>query len=186
MTPTTRHLVLFVVATAPQSGKSTAAGFFAQWLATPRVESSSMINERVERRLGLEPGTIVRVRRTSPATYRPELVDEGNRMAAEGMSPGLLCVLAGYRVIDGIRRGTELAASVVEARARGFEPFIVCVERAAGDHATDNTEAATLRSMADVVIQNDRIPGEAEAVWHARLEAACRAALVTARDRATR
>jgi hypothetical protein len=137
-----------------------------------------MILERAERRLDLEPGAILRARRSNPANYRPELVDEGNRMAAEGMSPGLLCVLAGYRVIDGIRRGEELAASIAEARHRGLEPFVVCVERAAGAHATDNTEAATLRAMADAVIKNDGRMAE--------LEAASRAALAIARERAAR
>ena len=150
-----RPLTVFVVATAPQSGKSTVAAEAARLLETGWINSSAVIAERVERRLGLPYGYVAETRAADHEAFRPELIEEGDRMAAEGTSPGVECVRRGYRVIDGIRRREELEAAVAEVRAGGGRPLVLCVRRPDAPALADNTEAAALESLADRLLVND-------------------------------
>lgn len=146
---------VLVVALAPQSGKSTVAAEAARLLHTPWINSSAVIAERLEQRLGLPAGRIAETRAVDHEAYRPALIEEGNRMAAEGTSPGVECVRRGYRVIDGIRRREELEAAIHEVRARGGLPIVICVRRPDAPALADNTESVALASLADVTIDND-------------------------------
>ena len=98
--------------------------------------------------------TIARERALDHDRYRAELVALGDEMAERGELPGVLCVEAGFRVIDGIRREHELAATRDAARAKGWRTLILCVERP-GQQRTDNTEAEALRRAADLMLLND-------------------------------
>jgi hypothetical protein len=148
-------VTILVVALAPQSGKSTVATEAARLMGTTWINSSAVIAERLEQRLGLPAGRIAEARRLDHDAYRPALIEEGNRMAAEGTSPGVECVRRGYRVIDGIRRRDELEAAVAEIRARGGRSLVICVRRPDAPALTDNTEAAALAALADATIAND-------------------------------
>ena len=147
-------LAVLIVALAPQSGKSTVAALVAERLGTPWRASSAPVIERLEGELGLAPGTIARERALDHDRYRAELVALGDEMAERGELPGVLCVEAGFRVIDGIRREHELAATRDAARAKGWRTLILCVERP-GQQLTDNTEAEALRRAADLMLLND-------------------------------
>ena len=147
-------LAVLIVALAPQSGKSTVAALVAERLQTPWRASSAPVIERLEGELGLAPGKIARERVLDHDRYRAELVALGDEMAERGELPGVLCVEAGFRVIDGIRREHELAATRDAARAKGWRTLILCVERP-GQQLTDNTEAEALRRAADLMLLND-------------------------------
>jgi hypothetical protein len=147
--------VVFVVAGAKQSGKSTVAALFGHRLGVEYVESSAVINERIEKERGLPRGTIAAARAQHHDNWRAEQIAVGNAMSAAGEPPGLLCVRRGYRVIDGIRRGKELRLSVEAARAAGRVPLVVFVDRPGGQGAADNTEGPALRAQADAMIIND-------------------------------
>ena len=147
--------IIFVVAGAKQSGKSTVAALFGRRLGTGYVESSAVINERLEDERGLARGTIAVARLGHPENWRTEQIAAGNAMSSAGTPPGLLCVQRGHRVIDGIRRGEELRLSVAEARRLGLSPLVVFVDRPGGRGAADNTEGPALRRQADATIVND-------------------------------
>ena len=147
-------LLVIVVATAPQAGKTTVACHVALRLKVDHVPSSRVVVERVERALSLSPGTIVAVRTSSPETYRPELIAEADAMRAAGVYPGVLCVEAGYRIIDGLRTEAELDATLAAAAARGLHALVLCVDRPVGAHAPDNTERDRLLARADAVVRN--------------------------------
>jgi hypothetical protein len=147
-------LAVLVVALAPQSGKSTVAALAAERLGTEWRASSAPVVERLEAELGLAPGTIAAERALDHDRYRAELVALGDEMAGRGELPGVLCIEAGFRVVDGIRRAHELEATRAAARERGWRPLVLCVERP-GQELTDNTEADALRRAADLVIVND-------------------------------
>ena len=153
--PMTPPATILVVALAPQSGKSTVAAEASRLLGSPWINSSAVIAERLEQRLGLTKGQIAAARTIDHDAYRPALIEEGNRMAAEGTSPGVECVRRGYRVIDGIRRRTELEAAVAEIRRAQGLPIVICVRRPNAPALADNTEAAALAALADVIIDND-------------------------------
>lgn len=146
--------VLFVVATAAQSGKSTVSRRIAERLGLPVGMTSAVISEQLEARLGLPAGSIAAARKNDPERYRAEIVAEGDGMRAAGRSPGEVCVDRGYRLVDGIRVASELAAAATAARERGMTPFVLCIERP-GVHPSDNTEPEALRAMADAVFDND-------------------------------
>ena len=77
-------------------------------------------------------------------------------MAAAGQSPGLLCVQAGSRVIDGMRRVSEVRESCAEARKRGLMPIVLFVENPRdAARVNDNSEGPGLRLLADAIIIND-------------------------------
>ena len=153
--PMTTPATILVVALAPQSGKSTVAAEASRLLGSPWINSSAVIAERLEQRLGLPKGRIAEARAVDHEAYRPALIEEGNRMSAEGTSPGVECVRRGYRVIDGIRRREELEAAVAEVRLRGGLPIVICVRRPHAPALADNTESAALAAQADVIIDND-------------------------------
>lgn len=164
------NTVIFVVATAPQSGKTTVARLFSQLTGEEWAPSSRPVVERLERRLDLPAGTIDRIRSTDSERYRPELIEEGNRMAAEGLSPGLLSVRAGYAVIDGLRREKELAESRDEVLMSRRCCLIVCVVRPTdGEQTQDNTEAEGLLAQADTVLLNNgdlgQLTGKVQQLW---------------------
>jgi hypothetical protein len=148
-------VTILVVALAPQSGKSTVATEAARLMGTTWINSSAVIAERLEERLRLPAGRIAETRKLDHEAYRPALIEEGNRMVAEGTSPGVECVRRGYRVIDGIRRRDELEAAIDEIRARGGRSLVICVRRPDAPALTDNTEAAALAALADATIAND-------------------------------
>jgi len=149
------NAVVLIVATTQQAGKSTAAQFLADRLGTTAMSTSAAIAERVEEQLGLPAGTIVATRAVSPEKFRPELIAEGDRMAAAGLAPGIVAVQRGHRVIDGIRREQELRDTIVQAeRLFGRKPVVICLERP-GSTSNDNTESAALRRLSDYVVQND-------------------------------
>ena len=151
----TENAVILIVATTQQAGKSTAAQFLAERLKTTAMSTSAAIAERVEEQLGLAPGTIVAVRAQSPEKFRPELIAEGDRMAAAGLPPGIVAVQRGHRVIDGIRREQELRDTIAQAELLfGRKPVVICLERP-GSTSNDNTEAAALRRLSDHVVTND-------------------------------
>jgi hypothetical protein len=154
MTKPDRDLLVLIVATSEQAGKTTAAAECARLLGLPSASSSRPISAAVERKLGLAAGTIAAARAKDPEHYRRELIEEGDRMAAAGLTPGQACLREGYRIIDGIRRVAELEATCAEARAMGLRPLVICLSRP-GLAARDNTEVAGLRSMADAHISND-------------------------------
>ena len=147
--------VLFVIATAAQSGKSTASRRLAARLGVEIGMTSAVISERLDQRLGLPVGSVAAARRRDPERYRAEIVTEGDAMRAEGRSPGEVCVDRGYRLVDGIRVASEIAAAMAVARERGLVPSVLCIERP-GEHPADNTEPEALRAMAERVIVNDR------------------------------
>ena len=147
-------LTCFVVAPAKRSGKSLVASLLAAALDVDWVASSDMVVERLEPRLGLAPGTIKAARHSNAESFRAEMVAEGNRMTADGNAPGVLCVRRGYVVIDGLRRGAEVADASAEARHLGRTPVVICVERASAT-GTDNSESDALRAAADFTIRND-------------------------------
>jgi hypothetical protein len=150
------RLAVFVVSGRPRSGKTTVSTIAAEFLGVAPVISSHQVNGRIETRLGLKPGTIIAERAIDPERFRPELIAEANAMAAAGMSPGLLCVQAGSRVIDGMRRVSEVRESCTEARRRGLIPIVLFVENPHdATRVNDNTESFGLRSIADAVITND-------------------------------
>ena len=151
----THPVTILVVALAPQSGKSTVATEAARLMGTTWINSSAVIAERLEERLSLPAGRIAETRKLDHEAYRPALIEEGNRMVAEGTSPGVECVRRGYRVIDGIRRRDELEAAIAEIRARGGRSLVICVRRPDAPALTDNTEAAALAALADATIAND-------------------------------
>lgn len=153
LTPLER-LAVFVVGGTERSGKTTVAARCAALLGTPAITSSAMLNPLVEKRLQLPRGTIAAARARDHNAYRSELIFETNRLAERGLSAGLLCVEAGYRVIDGMRRAAEVEQSLAAARARGWYPVILYVERKGMGKATDNTEASALQAMADAIIFN--------------------------------
>jgi hypothetical protein len=153
--PMTAPATILVVALAPQSGKSTVAAEASRLLGSPWINSSAVIAERLEQRLGLAKGQIAAARVIDHDAYRPALIEEGDRMAAEGTSPGVECVRRGYRVIDGIRRRTELEAAVAEIRRTQGHPIVICVRRPNAPALADNTEAVALAALADVIIDND-------------------------------
>jgi 3'-phosphoadenosine 5'-phosphosulfate sulfotransferase len=77
-------------------------------------------------------------------------------MAAQGNSPGLLCVKEGHRLIDGMRRVSEVEDSQAEARQRGLIPVVLFVENPKDlARVNDNTESAGLRHIANGIIVND-------------------------------
>ena len=150
------RLAIFVVSGRPRSGKTTVSAIAAEFLGVSPVISSTVVNRRIEARMGLAPGTIAAERVLDPEHFRPELIAEGNAMAAAGMSPGLLCVQAGSRVIDGMRRVSEVRESCAEARKRGLIPIVLFVDNPRdATRVNDNTESLGLRSIADVIISND-------------------------------
>jgi hypothetical protein len=146
--------IIFVIATAAQSGKSTASRRLAERTGAEIGMTSAVISERLEQRLGLPNGSVSAARRRDPERYRAEIVTEGDAMRAEGRSPGEVCVDRGYRIVDGIRVASEIAAAISAARERGIVPTVVCIERP-GVHPVDNTEPTALRAMADRRIDND-------------------------------
>lgn len=148
------ELLVIVVATAPQAGKTTVAHHLAARLGTDHVASSSVVARRVERALELDPGTIAAARALDPDHYRPELIAEADAMREAGLHPGVLCVEAGYRVIDGLRTEAELDATIAAARAAGLRPFVVCVDRPIDGHPGDNTERDELLARADAILEN--------------------------------
>lgn len=158
--------VLFVIATAAQSGKSTASRRLAARLGVEIGMTSAVISERLEQRLGLPVGSVAATRRRDPERYRAEIVAEGDAMRAEGRSPGEVCVDRGYRLVDGIRVASEIAAAMAAARERGLVPSVLCIERP-GEHPADNTEPEALRAMAERVIVNDG----SIAHFHAQIDA---------------
>jgi len=149
-------MAIFVVSGRPRSGKTTVSAIAADFLGVQPVISSSAVSSRVEARLHLTPGTISAQRAIDPERFRPELIAEGNAMAAAGQSPGLLCVQAGSRVIDGMRRVSEVRESCAEARKRGLMPIVLFVENPRdAARVNDNSEGPGLRLLADAIIIND-------------------------------
>lgn len=149
-----RDPAVFVVALAPQSGKSTVARHLAERLGVAWAASSWAVARSLETRLELVPGQIAAERADDHERWRPELIEEGDRMRAEGSHPGAVCVREGYRVVDGIRSVAELQAARLEALRLGLQPLVLCIERP-GAVVSDNTDAAGLREEADAVIVND-------------------------------
>ena len=149
-------LAVFVVSARPQSGKTKVGEVIAQALGVDLAISSAVVNTRIEAEFGFPAGTIALVRAVRPEYFRPDLIATANAMAAAGESPGLLCVRAGARVIDGMRRVSEVKESAKEARARGLVPVVIFVERPDNDsRVNDNTESDGLRAIADAVVLND-------------------------------
>jgi dephospho-CoA kinase len=150
------ELAIFVVAGHPQTGKTEVAIAIGELLGTPAVSSSAVINGRVERRLRLPAGRIEQVRRRNPDHYRADLIAEGDAMTRAGQAPGVLCVEAGFHVIDGIRRKSELAASIAAAEQRGLRSVVIFVERSSSLNSNpDNSEGQALRAAADMIVYND-------------------------------
>lgn len=149
-----RDPAVFVVALAPQSGKSTVARHLAARLGTPWAASSWAVARSLESRLELSVGQIAADRAADHDRWRAELIEEGDRMRAEGVHPGAVCVREGYRIVDGIRSVAELQAARLEALRLGLRPLVLCIERP-GATLSDNTDAAGLRAEADAVIVND-------------------------------
>ena len=154
--PSRERMAIFVVSGRPRSGKTTVSAIAADFLGVKPVISSSAVSSRVEARLHLNPGAISAQRALDPELFRPELIAEGNAMAAAGQSPGLLCVQAGSRVIDGMRRVSEVRESCAEARKRGLIPMVLFVENPRdAARVNDNSESTGLRLLADAIIIND-------------------------------
>jgi len=150
------RLAVFVVSGRPRSGKTTVCEMAADYLGVAPIKSSVMVNPRVETNLGLPEGTVERARAANAEAYRQNLIDEANAMAAAGRPPGLLCVEAGFRVIDGMRRVAEVNISRAAARKQGLLPIVLFVENPQNDiRANDNTESLGLHNMADAIIRND-------------------------------
>lgn len=148
-------LSIFVVGGTEQSGKTTVAARCAAILGTAAISSSVMLNPLVEKRLRLPSGTIALARARDHNAYRADLIAETDRLSAREESAGLLCLRAGYRVIDGLRRASEVKQCRAAARKRGWRPLVLFLERSGRGAATDNTETAALRRLADAVISND-------------------------------
>lgn len=149
-----REPVIFVVALAPQSGKSTVARHLAEQLGVPWAASSWAVSRSLESRLDLPSGRIAADRVADHERWRPELIEEGDRMREAGDHPGAVCVREGYRVVDGIRSVIELQAARLEALKLGLRPTVLCIERP-GLAVSDNTDAAGLRAEADAILVND-------------------------------
>ena len=150
------RLAVFIVSGRPRSGKTTVCAIVAALIGAMPVESSSMVTWPIEQAMGLERGTIERERLIDAERYRPEMIKVANAMAAEGNSPGLLCVKAGHRLIDGMRRVSEVEDSQAEARSRGLIPVVLFVENPKDlARVNDNTESAGLRRIANAIIVND-------------------------------
>ena len=146
--------IFFVVGTSEGSGKTLAAKHLSERFGFPLFSSSVVIEPEVERVLGLAPGTVAAARALVRSSYRDDLVREGDAMRARGNPPGVACVRAGHRIIDGLRLGTEVVASVECARSMGLDPMVICLDRH-GRPPSDNTDVPGLRAAADAFIQND-------------------------------
>jgi hypothetical protein len=154
--PDRRHrpIAVFVIGGTAKSGKTTVANYCAERLGTAAITSSSIIEPLVDAQLGLPRGTVARYRQIDRDAFRQALIETANALAERGEPPGLLCVKAGFRIVDGIRRVTELALAKAEAERLGLRPIVIFVERP-GMPIVDNTESDGLRAMADVEIVND-------------------------------
>ena len=154
MTTSIGKQIFFVVGTSEESGKTLVAEYLMRRFGVPTVSSSVVIEPRVDVLLGKPVGTVAEARKMWRDAYRQDLVDEGDRMRAAGHPPGVVCVRKGYRIIDGLRTGPELAASIDYARSIGLDPFVFCVDRH-GRPPIDNTDVAGLSALADTMIHND-------------------------------
>ena len=146
--------IFFVVGVSEGSGKTLVAEYLVRKYGTPMISSSVLLEDRCDILLGLPAGTIHKARAEQRNAYRQDLVDEGDRLRAAGFPPGVQCVRDGYRIIDGLRAGPELAASIKHARSVGLDPFVFCVDRF-GKPPIDNTDVPGLTALADAYIHND-------------------------------
>jgi len=150
------RLAVFVVSGRPRSGKTTVCEMAADYLGVSPIKSSVMVNPQVEKLLNLPEGTVERARAANAEAFRPELIAVGDAMAAAGRPPGLVCLEAGFRVIDGMRRVSEVEISRAAAQGLGLLPIVLFVENPGNDtRVNDNTESAGLYALSDAVIRND-------------------------------
>ena len=147
--------IFFVVAVSEDSGKTLVGEYLVRKYGTPMISSSALLEDHCDVLLGLPAGTIhaARAKPGQRNAYRQDLVDEGDRMRAAGFPPGVQCVREGYRIVDGLRAGDELAASIAYARSVGLDPFVLCLDRF-GKPPTDNTDVPGLTALADAYIHN--------------------------------
>ena len=175
--------IVFIVGASPQSGKTEASRIVARLLDTPAVGTSDVINEMLEKDLNLAAGTIRADRDRNPDKWRPELVAKGNWMADNGLTAGILALQRGYRVIEGVRRASELKEAIGYARSiSGLRPIVLClIDPNAPARVNDNTEGESLIALSDRLIENTPMsPGADQAAKTrslARLEKTIRTAL---------
>ena len=145
--------VFLVVGVTAQSGKSSVARHLAARLGIPWINSSAVVAQHLERKLGLAPGAIAAARVVDHEAYRPALIAEADAMRAAGFPPGRACVESGYRVIDGLRAVSEVQAARAAASERGLASLVICIDRTGGV-LNDNTDGPGLSAQADIVLHN--------------------------------
>ena len=154
MTTSIGKRIFFVVGVSEESGKTLVGEYLARKYGTPMISSSVLLEDHCDVLLGKPAGFIHAARAKQRNAYRQDLVDEGDRMRAAGFPPGVQCVRENYRIIDGLRAGDELAASITYARGIGLDPFVFCLDRF-GKPPIDNTDVPGLTALADAYIHND-------------------------------
>jgi single-stranded-DNA-specific exonuclease len=156
VSPIDAKQIVFIVGASPRSGKTEASRIVARLLDTPAIGTSDVINEMLEKDLDLAPGTIRADRDQNPDKWRPELVAKGNWMADNGLTAGILGLQRGYRVIEGVRRASELKEAIGYARTiSGLRPMVLClIDPGASARVNDNTEGESLIALSDRLIEN--------------------------------
>ena len=146
-------MMMLIVSAGPRTGKTTARLAFARGMGLPGTSTSELIAGVLEDERGWPTGTVAKARETDRDAYREDLREVGDRIG-KGRRPAIVRAIdAGYRVVDGCRRASELDAGIRRARKFGLEVWVVWIGGRPA-RGSDNTEAERLHKRVTMEIPN--------------------------------
>ena len=153
-----KKFLFIVIGDKPQAGKTTLANYIAELTGGVRISTSDAILPRVAEKVGLTVDEIKSRRKDNPHRFRSELIVEGDKMAVENYPPGVACLdmVNGHNfiVLDGIRRVTELNATIQKAELLSYKVLVIGTYRPSNKAGADNTEPDIL-GLANYTIFNN-------------------------------
>lgn len=149
--------IVFITASGPQSGKTTAMMYLSRMTGAAGISTSDIVTEefiKQKQKSNLTVSQIKKERLKDPNKYRKELIDIGIEMNRAGIYPSSIAVERGYAIIEGARRSDEIVDAILTAHKKRNTVKHVHIVSNRTD-IKDSTDPQSLYRWANIIIENN-------------------------------